>query len=74
MAAHKELKIKFLFSDLNSLAKQLSSAGFQCVTPSIHEFNTLYDLPDRNSAGKASCSVYAGMEILVGSLTKLAQR
>jgi adenylate cyclase, class 2 len=45
MAAPKEVEIKFFVSDLNSLAQQLSGAGFRCVTPSTHEFNKLYDLP-----------------------------
>ncbi len=45
MAAPKEVEIKFFVSDLNSLAQQLSGAGFHRVTPSTHEFNTLYDLP-----------------------------
>jgi adenylate cyclase, class 2 len=45
MAAPKEVEIKFLVSDLSSLAQQLSSGGFRVVTPATHEFNTLYDLP-----------------------------
>jgi adenylate cyclase class 2 len=45
MAAAKEVEIKLLVSDPASLVQKLSSAGFYCVTPSTHEFNTLYDLP-----------------------------
>ena len=45
MAAPKEVEIKFLVSDLNSLEQQLPSAGFRCITRPTHEFNTLYDLP-----------------------------
>ena len=45
MAARKEVEIKFLVSDLSSLAQQLSGGGFHLITPATHELNTLYDLP-----------------------------
>ena len=45
MAAPKEVEIKFRVSSLKTLEGQLVSSGFRCVTPSTHEFNTLYDLP-----------------------------
>ncbi len=45
MAAPQEIEIKFLIPDLKFLERQLTGIGFQCVTPSTHEVNTLYDLP-----------------------------
>ncbi len=45
MAAPKEIEIKFLVSDLDTLQTKLLQAGFRCITPSTHELNTLYDLP-----------------------------
>ena len=42
-----EVEIKFLVTDPASLEHRLSCSGFRCVTPSTHEFNTLYDLPSR---------------------------
>jgi adenylate cyclase, class 2 len=44
MAAPMEVEIKFLAADLAALEHQLSISGFRCITPSTHEFNTLYDL------------------------------
>jgi adenylate cyclase class 2 len=45
MAAPQEIEIKFLVPDLKFLERQLTDIGFECVTPSTHEMNTLYDLP-----------------------------
>jgi adenylate cyclase class 2 len=45
MAAPQEVEIKFLAPDLKSLEHQLLNLGFQSVTPSTHELNSLYDLP-----------------------------
>ncbi len=45
MAPPKEVEIKFLVADLPALEQQLAKLGFHCITPSTHEFNTLYDLP-----------------------------
>src|SRR5450631_1651138 len=45
MAAPKEIEIKFLVTDPIALQAKLIKAGFHCVTPTAHEFNTLYDLP-----------------------------
>lgn len=45
MAAPKEVEIKFRVASLKTLEGQLVNSGFRCVTPSTHEFNTLYDLP-----------------------------
>jgi adenylate cyclase, class 2 len=45
MAAPQEVEIKFLVLDRRLLERQLSDVGFDCVTPSTHEVNTLYDLP-----------------------------
>ncbi len=45
MAAPREIEIKLLVSDLNALQTKLLQAGFRCLTPSIREVNTLYDLP-----------------------------
>ena len=45
MAAPTEVEIKFLVADLPALERQLAKLRFHCITPSTHEFNTLYDLP-----------------------------
>jgi adenylate cyclase class 2 len=45
MAPHKEIEIKFRFSDIRALTRRLRAAGFRLVTPRTHEMNTLYDLP-----------------------------
>lgn len=45
MHAPREVEIKFLVDDINSLEQQLRAAGFQQRTPPTHELNTLYDLP-----------------------------
>ena len=47
MAAPTEVEIKFLVADRSVLQKLLFSIKFRCITPSMHEFNTLYDLPGR---------------------------
>jgi adenylate cyclase, class 2 len=44
MATPQEIEIKFLVPDLKSLGRQLTDIGFECVTLSTHEMNTLYDL------------------------------
>jgi adenylate cyclase, class 2 len=45
MAAPQEIEIKFLVPDIKSLETRLAESGFDCLTPSTHEVNTLYDLP-----------------------------
>ncbi|HUM04126.1 MAG TPA: class IV adenylate cyclase [Terriglobales bacterium] len=40
-----EVEIKFQIVTVRSLTRALQAAGFKLVTPSTHEFNTLYDLP-----------------------------
>ena len=45
MAQHKEIEIKFRIQDMGALQRRLRAAGFRCVTPRTHEYNTLYDLP-----------------------------
>src|SRR5277367_5448461 len=45
MATPQEIEIKFLVSDLKSLARKLRELGFHEETPSTHEVNTIYDLP-----------------------------
>jgi len=45
MAIRREVEVKFLVADPASLQSTLLNAGFRCVTPNTHEFNTLYDLP-----------------------------
>jgi adenylate cyclase class 2 len=45
MPTPQEVEIKFLVADPKALERKLSESGFQCVTPSTHEVNTLYDLP-----------------------------
>lgn len=46
MPGQKEVEIKFLVDDLRALERKLRAAGFRLKTPSTHEMNTLYDLPD----------------------------
>src|SRR5271167_2936086 len=45
MASPREIEVKFLVDDLQSLERHLASLGFRCITPSTHEVNTLYDFP-----------------------------
>jgi len=45
MPQQHEVEIKFRIDDLKALRRKLRAAGFRCVTPRTHEFNTLYDLP-----------------------------
>jgi adenylate cyclase class 2 len=45
MPQQKEIEIKFWITNLRALQRQLRAAGFHCVTPRTHEYNTLYDLP-----------------------------
>ena len=47
MAAPTEVEIKFLVADRSVLQKLLLSLSFRCLTPSTHEYNTLYDLPSQ---------------------------
>jgi len=47
MAARQEVEIKFLVADVNSLEHTLRKLSFRCLTPSTHERNTLYDLPNQ---------------------------
>jgi adenylate cyclase class 2 len=44
MPQHKEIEIKFRIQDMKVLRRRLRAAGFRCVTPRTHEYNTLYDL------------------------------
>jgi adenylate cyclase, class 2 len=41
----KEVEIKFRIENLATLARTLTQAGFELVTRSTHEMNSLYDLP-----------------------------
>jgi adenylate cyclase, class 2 len=45
MPRQTETEIKFRIEDMKALQRKLRAAGFRCVTPRTHEFNTLYDLP-----------------------------
>ena len=45
MPQQKEIEIKFWIKNLRALQSQLRAAGFHCITPRTHEYNTLYDLP-----------------------------
>ena len=45
MPVPREIEIKFLIADMQALEHRLRTLGFQCVTSSTHEVNTLYDLP-----------------------------
>jgi len=45
MPRQKEIEIKFQIRDMKMLRRRLRAAGFRCVTPRTHEYNTLYDLP-----------------------------
>jgi adenylate cyclase class 2 len=47
MATSQEVEIKFLVPDLKALEKHLKASGFKRETPSTHEINTLYDLPNQ---------------------------
>jgi hypothetical protein len=46
MSAPQEIEVKFLVSDVAALEARLQAAGFREKTPTTHEMNTLYDLPD----------------------------
>jgi len=41
----KEIEIKFRIENLPALTQALKQAGFEQITPSTHEMNSLYDLP-----------------------------
>jgi adenylate cyclase class 2 len=41
----REVEIKFLIDDMDSLKARLAEAGFSVTTAPTHEFNTLYDQP-----------------------------
>jgi adenylate cyclase class 2 len=41
----KEIEIKFRSNNTKTLSRSLKQHGFRQITPSIHEVNTLYDLP-----------------------------
>ena len=43
----KEVEIKFRVADIAALETKLRAAGFKLKTARTHEFNTLYDHPDR---------------------------
>jgi adenylate cyclase class 2 len=43
-----EVEIKFRVADIGALEKQLRAAGFELRTQRTHEFNTIYDLPDKS--------------------------
>ena len=45
MPRKQEVEIKFRITDIKSLESKLRAAGFRCITPPTHEYNTLYDLP-----------------------------
>src|SRR5258706_9895913 len=45
MAKQYEIEIKFRIEHMKALQRKLRAAGFRCVTPRTHEYNTLYDLP-----------------------------
>ncbi|MFZ3266707.1 MAG: class IV adenylate cyclase [Terriglobales bacterium] len=44
----KEIEIKFRITDIKALIRALKSTGFEQVTRSTHEINSLYDLPGQN--------------------------
>ncbi len=46
MSAPREIEIKFVVEDFRALTRRLKGAGFRRTTPSTHEINTLYDVPD----------------------------
>jgi adenylate cyclase, class 2 len=43
----KEIEIKFRIGDRKALTVALRRSGFKQVTPSTHEMNALYDLPEQ---------------------------
>jgi adenylate cyclase class 2 len=43
-----EIEIKFRITSERSLTRALKTAGFTQITPSTHEMNVLYDLPDQS--------------------------
>jgi len=45
MARQIEIEIKFRIEDMKALQRKLRAAGFRCVYPRRHEYNTLYDQP-----------------------------
>ena len=42
-----EIEIKFRIESLHALTRSLKRSGFQRITPSTHEMNSLYDLPGK---------------------------
>jgi adenylate cyclase, class 2 len=52
VAAPREVEIKFIVASPRTLQAKLARAGFRCVTPSTHEINTLYDLPEHTLRAK----------------------
>jgi adenylate cyclase class 2 len=46
-AAKVEVEIKFRVADADALAARLLALGFQLLTPSTHEYNRLFDTPER---------------------------
>ena len=47
MPKQTETEIKFRIHDMTRVRRQLRDAGFRCITPRTHEYNTLYDFPGR---------------------------
>jgi adenylate cyclase class 2 len=45
MPKQNEIEIKFRIQDMKAMQRELRAAGFRCITPRTHEYNTLYDLP-----------------------------
>jgi adenylate cyclase class 2 len=41
----KEVEIKFRIANMDAVIRSLGEVGFKRITPSMHEMNTLYDLP-----------------------------
>lgn len=48
MPRQTETEIKFRIEDMPQLRRKLRAAGFRCVTPRTHEYNTLYDFPGQD--------------------------
>jgi adenylate cyclase class 2 len=53
LKSNKETEIKFAIDNLPAVERKLRAAGFRRVTPSTHEYNTLYDFPGRRLRRRA---------------------
>lgn len=46
MSTQKEIEIKFVVTEVDTLSRKLEASGFYLATSRTHEMNVLYDSPD----------------------------